>query len=93
MRGRRWRGGEGEALGRDGGGRGRCWEGKRKIFEWPYFCQYSSELYQIFSSCVLCGYRMNFQIPAHLHNLYHDFPEFHADQACFHGKASFEKTT
>ena len=30
---------------------------------------------------------------AHLHNLYHDYPEFHADQACFHGKASFEKIT
>ena len=34
----------------------------------PHFCQYSSELYQICSSCVLCGYRMNFKISA-LHNL------------------------
>ena len=32
-------------------------------------------------------------ISAHLHNLYHDFPELHAVQACFHGKASFEKIT
>ena len=67
--------------------------GKWQNFEWPYFCQYSSELYQICSSCVLCRYRINFKISAHLHNLYHDFPEFHADQACFHGKASFEKIT
>ena len=36
---------------------------------------------------------INFKISVNLHNLYHDFPEFHADQACFHGKASFEKIT
>ena len=36
---------------------------------------------------------MNFKSSAHLHNLYHDFPELRADQACFHGKASFEKIT
>ena len=73
---------------RGGGGR---WSGKGQNFEWPYFCQYLPELYQIFSSRVLCGYIINFKISAHLHNLYHDYPEFHADQACFHGKASFEK--
>ena len=73
-----------------GGGR---WSEKVLNFEWPYFCQYSSELYQICSSCVLCGYRINFKISAHLHNLYHYYSEFHADQPCFHGKASFEKIT
>ena len=50
-------------------------------------------MYQIFSSCVLCGYRIHFKISAHLHILYHDYSEFHADQARFHGKASFEKIT
>ena len=73
--------------------KGGRWSEKVLNFEWQYFCQYSSELYQIFSSCVLCGYRINFKISAHLHNLYHYYPEFHADQACFHGKASFEKIT
>ena len=68
-------------------------EGKVLNFEWPYLCQYSSELYQMFSSCVLCGYRIHFTISAHLHNLYNYYPEFHADQACFHGKASFENIT
>ena len=84
-------GGGGEGGGRGGGrggGGGRCL-GKGLHFEWPYFCQYSSELHQICSSCVLCGYRINFKIAAHLHNIYHYYPEFHADQACFHGKASF----
>ena len=55
--------------------------------------QYSSELYKMYSSCVLCGHVINFKISAHLHNLYHDYPEFHEIQACFHGKASFEKIT
>ena len=45
----------------------------------------------MFSSCVLRGYRIHFTISAHLHNLYNYYPEFHADQACFHGKASLEK--
>ena len=31
--------------------------------------------------------------PLSAHNLNHDSPEFRADQACFHGKASFEKMT
>ena len=79
--------------GRGGGGGGARWSGNDLHFEWPYFCHYLSELYQIFSSCVLCGYRINFKISAHLHNLYHDYPELHADQACFHGKASLEKIT
>ena len=76
---------------RGGGGGGGS--GKGLTFESPYFCQYLSELYQIFSSCVICGYGINFKISFHLHNLCHDYPEFHADQACFHGKASFEKIT
>ena len=42
--------------------KGGRWSGKGVNFEWPYFCQYLSELYQIFSSCVLCGYRINFNI-------------------------------
>ena len=69
------------------------WSRKGLNFEWPYFCQYLSELYQIFSSCVLCGYIINYKNSAHLHNLYHDYPEFHARQACFRGKTSLEKTT
>ena len=73
--------------------KGGRWSGKGLNFEWPYFCQYLSELYQIFSSCVLCGYIINYKNSAHLHNLYHDYPEFHFDQACFRGKASFEKMT
>ena len=76
-----------------GGGGGGGWSEKVLNFEWPYFCQYSSELYKICSSCVLCGYIINFKISAHLHNLYHYYSEFHADQPCFHGKASFEKIT
>ena len=85
-------GGGGPGGGEEGGGGGR-WSGKRYNFEWPYFCQYSSELYQIFSSCVMCGYIINFKISAHLHNLNHGFPELRADQACYHGKASFENIT
>ena len=45
-----------------GGGAGRGWSGKVPNFERPYFCQYSSELYQIFNSCALCGYIINFEI-------------------------------
>ena len=39
--------------------KGGGWSRKGLNFEWPYFCQYLSELYQIFSSCVLCGYIIN----------------------------------
>ena len=52
------------------------WSGKRQTFECPYFWLYSSELHKIFSSRVLCGYRMHFKVSAHLHDLYHDFPRF-----------------
>ena len=56
-----------------GGGGGGAGRGVLNL-EWPYFGQYSSELYQIFSSCVLCGYRINFKISAHLHNLCNCYP-------------------
>ena len=39
--------------------KGGGWSRKGLNFEWPYFSQYLSELYQIFSSCVLCGYIIN----------------------------------
>ena len=71
--------------------KGGRWSEKVLNFEWPYFCQYSSELYQICSSFVLCGYRINFKISAHLHNLYHYYSEFHADQPCFTEKLRLRK--
>ena len=46
-----------------GGGEGRgAGRGKGKIWNGHIFVNTQSEFYQIVSSCVLCGYRINFKI-------------------------------